>query len=473
MLTTHMLQRRNPMQITCHGAAGFVTGSCHLVENGSSRFLVDCGMFQGNKALNRKNYDPFPFDPKTIDFVISTHAHIDHCGLLPKLVRHGFKGIIYASPATADLLPIMLADSAYIQEKDTEHENRRRLRKGQPERAALYDMKDAEDTAGLIQVLEYNAAMKAAESVTFRLRDAGHVIGSSIVELFIKNEDGREIKTVFSGDLGQWDVPIIEDPTYIWNGDYVFIESTYGDRSHSQTKPRKELLYEHVQKTYRKGGKLYIPSFALERTQELLYTLSELKIEKSDFPPMDVYLDSPLAIKITEVFKNHPETYDEKTRARTDKPFDFPGLICTPSVEESRKANTMKEPAIIIAGSGMCTAGRIRHHLKHGIWDPKNTLLFVGYQAPGTLGRILLDGAEEIKMMGMTFAVKAEIARISSFSAHADREELIRWLEAFKEKPKTVFLIHGEEDTLTSFSASLNQKGFNTEIPVQGKPLFD
>ena len=461
------------MQITCHGAAGFVTGSCHLVENGSSRFLVDCGMFQGNKAMNRKNHDPFSFDPKTIDFVISTHAHIDHCGLLPKLVRHGFRGTIYASPATADLLPIMLQDSAYIQEKDTEHENRRRLRKGQPERAVLYDMKDAEDTAGRIQVLEYNRTLEVAEGITFRLRDAGHVIGSSIVELFTTNEDGKEIKTVFSGDLGQWDVPIIEDPTYIWDGDYVFIESTYGDRVHADAGSRKELLYEHVKNAYRKGGKLFIPSFALERTQELLYTLSELIQEEPDFPPMDVYLDSPLAIKITEVFKKHPETYDEEARSRTDKPFDFPELICTPSVDESRKANTMKGPAIIIAGSGMCTAGRIRHHLKHGIWDPKNTLLFVGYQAPGTLGRILLDGAEEIKMMGMTLAVKAEIAKIGSFSAHADRDELIGWLNAFREKPKTVFLIHGEEETLKTFSTNLNEQGFNTRIPVQGEALFD
>ena len=461
------------MQITCHGAAGVVTGSCHLVENGSSRFLIDCGMFQGNKALVRKNHDPFPFDPKSIDFVISTHAHIDHCGLLPKLFKHGFRGPIYASPATADLLPIMLADSAFIQEKDTEHENRRRLREGQPERSVLYDRKDAEDTAGLIQVLAYDTMMQPAEGISFRLCDAGHVMGSAIVELFTRDGDAGEVKTVFSGDLGQWDVPIIEDPTYILNGDYVFIESTYGDRVHIDHGSRKKLLYDQIKNTYRKGGKLLIPSFALERTQELLYTLSELKRDEPDFPPMDIYLDSPLAIKITEVFKKHIDTYDKEARARTDKPFDFPGLICTPSVDDSRKANTMEEPAIIIAGSGMCTAGRIRHHLKHGIWNPKNTVLFVGYQAPGTLGRILLDGAEKIKMMGLTLAVKAEIAKIGSFSAHADRDELIKWLNAFKEKPKTVFLVHGEEDTLIAFSKNLNEQGFNTVIPVEGKPLFD
>lgn len=458
------------MQVTCHGAAGSVTGSCHLVETNSSRFLIDCGMFQGNKTLNRLNYEPFPFDPQTIDFVISTHGHIDHCGLLPKLTKHGFNGTVYGTPATADLLPVMLGDAAYIQEKDTEHENRRRERKGQPPREPLYDRTDADQVTRLIQPLNYNTSMKVNGEITFRLRDAGHVIGSAIVELYVK-EGEREIKTVFSGDLGQWDVPIIEDPTYIWNADYVFIESTYGDRNHQRSLPRKEQLLEHIVNTYNKGGKLLIPCFALERTQELLYTLSELMNETEGFPPMDVYLDSPLAIKITEIFKKHPDLYDEDARARTDKPFDFPGLIFTPSVDESRKANAMTEPAIIIAGSGMCTAGRIRHHLKHGIWNPKNTVLFVGYQAPGTLGRILLDGAEEIKMMGMTLVVKADIARIGAFSAHADKDELTGWLSAFKEKPKRVFLVHGEEKTLAAFSSSLEQIGFDTQIPVRDIPI--
>jgi len=456
------------MHITSFGAAGFVTGSCHMVETDKARFLVDCGMYQGNKRMNRLNYEPFGFDPGSIDFVINTHGHIDHCGLLPKLVKHGFKGTIYASPATADLLPIMLEDSAFIQEKDTEHENRRRLRKGQEPRQPLYTSEDVAKTVGRIQLVEYNASLQALPGITFRLRDAGHVIGSSIVELFVENGAGEETKVVFSGDLGQWDVPIIEDPTFINKSDYVFIESTYGDRVRQQTRPRKEELYEHIQHTCGRGGKLLIPCFALERTQELLYTLSALKNERPDFPPVNIYLDSPLAIKITEVFKNHPDTYDEEARARTDQPFDFPGLICTPSVDESRQVNVMEGPAIVIAGSGMCTAGRIRHHLKHGIWNPKNTVLMVGYQAPGTLGRILLDGAEEIRMMGDEYVVKADIAKIDSFSAHADKDELTRWLMNFREKPKTVFLIHGEQETLEAFSASLNKLGFNTQIPVQG-----
>ncbi len=456
------------MQITSFGAAGFVTGSCHMVETDNARFLIDCGMYQGNKTMNRLNFEPFGFDPGSIDFVINTHGHIDHCGLLPKLVKHGFSGTIYASPATADLLPIMLEDSAFIQEKDTEHENRRRLRKGQEPRQPLYTAEDVAKTVSRIQVVEYDASMQAAPGIAFRLRNAGHVIGSSIVEVFVENGVGEETKIVFSGDLGQWDVPIIEDPTFICSTDYVFIESTYGDRVRTETRPRKEELYEHIQYTCGRGGKLLIPCFALERTQELLYTLSALKNERPDFPPVNIYLDSPLAIKITEVFKKHPDTYDEEARARTDQPFDFPGLVCTPSVDESRQVNVMEGPAIVIAGSGMCTAGRIRHHLKHGIWNPKNTVLMVGYQAPGTLGRILLDGAEEIRMMGDEYVVKADIAKIDSFSAHADKEELTRWLTSFRKKPKTVFLIHGEQETLETFSASLTQLGFNTEIPVKG-----
>lgn len=459
------------MHITCHGAARVVTGSCHQVEIDGANFLIDCGMFQGGKDLNRLNYQDFPFDPRKIDFVIVTHGHIDHCGLLPKLTKKGFRGQIYTTPATADLLPIMLGDSAFIQEKDTEHENRRRKRMGLPPRKPLYTTGDAEKIPPMLRLLPYGESMKISAEVTLRFRNAGHIIGSSIVELFL-TENGEEKKVVFSGDLGQWDVPIIEDPSFIWNADYVFMESTYGDRLHGERKPRKELLYAQVIKTYERGGKLLIPSFALERTQELLYLLSELKTERSDFPDINIYLDSPLAIKITRVFRDHPDMYDEDARARTDKPFDFPGLICTTSTAESIKINESEDPAIVIAGSGMCTAGRIRHHLKHGIWDSKNTVLFVGYQAPGTLGRVILDGAKEIRMMGLTLAVKAEIARIGSFSAHADRDDLVRWLEAFREKPKKVFLVHGEGKSMDEFAEYLKSKGFDTSVPTRGNNVF-
>ncbi len=456
------------MKVTSYGAAQIVTGSCHMVETDRQCFLIDCGMFQGSKDLNRRNYEPFGFNPSKVDFLILTHGHIDHCGLLPKLVKNGFQGKIYTSPATADLLPAMLSDSAYIQEKDTEHENRRRMRKGEEPREPLYTRDDVPEVLSRISVLEYDTRIDISPDLSFMLRDAGHIIGSAIVQLFIRdNGDYRNV--VFSGDLGQWDVPIIEDPTFINRADYVFIETTYGDRLHQEPEPRKESLYRHIKRVYERGGKLLIPSFALERTQELLYTLSELINENSDFPNMNVYLDSPLAIKITEVFHDHPEIYDEEARARIDTPFHFPRLICTPTTEDSMKLNKLKDPAIIIAGNGMCSAGRIRHHLKHGIWDPRNTVLFVGYQAEGTLGWHLLNGKKEVRMMGETFTVKAEIDRIHAFSAHADRDELLKWLDAFLEKPKRVHLVHGDKAVMEKFADTLKERGLSSHIQVAGE----
>lgn len=458
------------MRITSHGAAQVVTGSCHQVETDEFNFLIDCGMFQGGKELARRNYTPFDFDPGKIDFMILTHGHIDHCGLIPKLVREGFSGKIYTSPATADLVPIMLKDAAYIQEKDTEHENKRRARKGLPPRDPLYTLEDAEKVLPLVSPLEYKTPLSLGKTLEFTLQDAGHVIGSAIVEIWITGKDKKR-KIVFSGDLGQNDVPIIEDPSIIGEADTIYIESTYGDRLHDKRLPRDKQLLDIVRRTIGRGGKVFIPSFALERTQELLYSLSELQSENGDFPHVPIYLDSPLAIKITEVFKNHPELYDAEARARKDQPFSFPNLKCTPETEESKDISKSDDPAIVIAGSGMCTAGRIRHHIRHGIENPLNTVLFVGYQAPGSLGRVLLDGAEEIKMMGRTFDVRAEIQRIGSFSAHADQEGLTRWLQAFDPKPERVFLVHGEEKSIENFSKHLNSLGFSTEVPEQDIPV--
>ncbi|MDT8298496.1 MAG: MBL fold metallo-hydrolase [Spirochaetaceae bacterium] len=459
------------MKITCHGAARVVTGSCHQIEAGNSNFLIDCGMFQGDKELNRLNYREFPFDAARIDFVIVTHGHIDHIGLLPKLVKNGFRGDIIATSATADLLPIMLQDAAFIQEKDTEHENRRRLRTGKEPRTPLYTRDDANGVEPLIRRVEYGESVQLSQEVTFRYSDAGHILGSAIVELYF-SENGNETTVVFSGDLGQWDVPIINDPSFIPKADYIFMESTYGNRKHERPLPRKDALFNVIQRTVERGGKILIPSFALERTQELIYLLSELKTERKDFPDIKVYLDSPLAIKITEVFKQHPEIYDDDAKARLDSPFDFPGLTLTVTATESMKINESDEPAIVIAGSGMCTAGRIRHHLKHGIWDSRNTVLFVGYQAPGTLGRVILDGAKEIRMMGLTLAIKAEIVRIGTFSAHADKDGLIRWLQAFGKHPEKVFLIHGEGKTMDEFADLLRSKGFKVAIPTRGNNVL-
>jgi metallo-beta-lactamase family protein len=457
------------MTIISYGAAETVTGSCHLIEIESLNFIIDCGLFQGGKNLNKLNYEDFLFNPENLDFVILTHSHIDHCGLLPKLVKCGFSGHIYATEITADLLSIMLQDTAYINEKDTEHENRRRLRQGKEPREPLYKMEDVEKTMPLVKGYNYNKEIKINDNVTFCFRDAGHILGSAIIELFI-TENNKEKKIVFSGDLGQKSVPIIQDPSLISTADYVYIESTYGDRIREEKEPRKEVLFQYIKKTIERGGKLLIPSFALERTQELLYILSELKKDNHDFPDINIYLDSPLAIKITEVFKKHPEVYDEEAASRKDNPFDFPGFICTPSVSESIALNNLDKPAIIIAGSGMCNGGRIRHHFKHGIWDAKNTVLFIGYQAIGTLGRIILDGTKEIKMMGSTFAVKAEIARINSFSAHADQSGLTNWLKAFTDQPEKVFLVHGEKDAIKNFSIHLDRQGFNTVIPQREEP---
>ena len=458
------------MQITSHGAAQVVTGSCHRVETEEFNFLIDCGMFQGGKELARRNYTPFDFNPKDLDFMILTHGHIDHCGLIPKLVKQGFSGKIYTSPATADLVPIMLRDAAFIQEKDTEHENKRRTREGLPSRDPLYTMEDAEKVLPLVSPLEYKTPLSLGDSLEFILQDAGHVIGSAIVELLITEKRNLR-KIVFSGDLGQNDVPIIEDPTLIEKADYIFIESTYGDRLHDTRFPRDKQLLDIIKKTINRGGKVFIPSFALERTQELLYTLSELQTANGDFPNVPIYLDSPLAIKITEVFKNHSEVYDAQAKARKDHPFSFPNLKCTPETEDSKDISKSDDPSIVIAGSGMCTAGRIRHHIRHGIENPKNTVLFVGYQAPGSLGRVLLDGVKEIRMMGRLFDVKAEIQRIGSFSAHADQNGLTQWLQAFKPKPDKVFLVHGEEKSIENFSKHLTALGFITGVPEQNKPI--
>jgi metallo-beta-lactamase family protein len=459
------------MQITSHGAAQVVTGSCHRVETEDFSFLIDCGMFQGGKDLARRNYEAFDFDPKDLDFMILTHGHIDHCGLLPKLVKQGFSGKIYASTATADLIPIMLRDAAYIQEKDTEHENKRRTRQGLPPRDPLYTLDEAEKVLPLLSPLEYRKPLSLGKSLEFILQDAGHVLGSAIVEILI-TEKSKHYKIFFSVDLGQNNVPIIEDPTLIEKADYIIIESTYGDRLHDTRLPRDKQILDVIKKTIGRGGKVFIPSFALERTQELLYTLSELQTKNKDFPNVPIYLDSPLAIKITEVFKNHPDLYDAEAKARKDQPFSFPGLKCTPETEESKDISKSDEPSIVIAGSGMCTAGRIRHHLRHGIENPLNTVLFVGYQAPGSLGRVLLDGSKQIRMMGRVFDVKAEIQRIGSFSAHADQKGLTQWLQAFTPKPAKVFLVHGEEKTIENFSKHLKSLGFTTGIPKQDEPIL-
>ncbi len=451
------------MKLTFCGAARITTGSCYLLEADGLKLLIDCGMFQGPKDITGLNYLKFPFKPADIKYVILTHAHIDHSGLLPKLVREGFSGTILATPPTIDLCRIMLQDSAFVQEKDTEQENRRRLREGLAPRLPLYRAEDAKKAMHFFRKIDYNKFVQLSPNIVVCYKDAGHIIGSAIIEVAV-NENGSEKKIVFSGDLGQWNVPIINDPSIIKDATYVVVESTYGDRLHENIRLRDGLLLKHAKETYKKGGKLLIPSFAIERTQELLYSFNKL-IKEGRFPDEKIFLDSPLAIKATEIFKRHKEVFDAEALYKYKDPFSFANLVYTPDVADSMKLNEYDKPCVIIAGSGMCTGGRIRHHLKHGLWDSRNTVLFVGYQAEGTTGRYILEGAKIVKMMGMQIAVKADIAKINSFSAHADAGELIKWMEGFEKRPVKVFITHGEERSSTALKKELEKKKLKCHIP--------
>jgi metallo-beta-lactamase family protein len=452
------------MKVKFCGAAKIVTGSSYLVEVGGERILVDCGMFQGRKDITRLNYKPFKFDPKHVSHVLLTHAHIDHSGLLPKLVKEKFKGKIFATDATIDLCRIMLEDSAHIQEIETEHENERLKVRGQPLREPLYSKDDVFKTMDHFEKIGYNQEMQITKHIKAVYRDGGHIIGSAIIELIV-DDNGEEKRLVFSGDLGQWDVPIIEDPTILSKADYLLLESTYGNRLHEDVKDREVKLLEYSKRAYERGGRVLIPSFAIERTQELLYSFNKL-IKKGKFPDMKIFLDSPLAIKATEIFKQHREYFDEEALNKYARPFTFPNLVYTKTTNESKAMNDYDKPCVIIAGSGMCTAGRIRHHLKYGLSDPKNIVVFVGYQAEGTLGRWILRGAKRVKFMGLYVDVKADIEKINSFSAHADYQDILRWVHGFKEKPKKIFLVHGEHKSALALKEKLGK--YNCIIPSIG-----
>jgi metallo-beta-lactamase family protein len=461
------------VKLTFCGAAKIVTGSCYLIETKNQKILVECGMFQGKKEITRMNYMPFPFKPEEIDMLFLTHAHIDHTGLVPKLVKDGFNGKIYATSATVDLTKALLLDSGGIHESEVKHENKRRLRVGLPPREPLYNKDDAVSTYSHFHRMDYDKKYKINDELEVRFSDAGHILGSAIIELWVKEKmdkpspylTGPVRKIVFSGDLGQWDVPIIKDPTLIDEADYLLVESTYGDRLHEDRKIREQKLLEICKETYNRNGKVMIPTFAVERTQELLYVFKKL-LAQNKFPKdMKIFLDSPLAIKITEIFKVHKECYDYNALFKNPSPFKFNSLEYTKNVKDSIRLNHYTKPCVIMAGSGMCTAGRIRHHIKHNIWDPKNTLLFVGYQADSTLGRYLLSGEKMVKMMGMELAVEADIRKIDGFSAHADKKELIKWVEGFAKRPRKIFIVHGEPDQQKPFRKRLQKKGFDCVIP--------
>lgn len=463
------------MKITFLGAAKTVTGSCYLVEAKGAKFLVDCGMFQGRSKEDVMNEEPFPFNPGNIDFVILTHSHIDHSGRIPKLYVEGFKGDVFTTKASMELCAIMLPDSGHIQEFENEWTNRKRERAGLPPVKPLYTFQDATDCIKLFKSVNYNEVVKLKENIKVRFNDAGHILGSSIVELWI-NENGEDTKMVFSGDLGNKGIPILRDPSIIESADYLVIESTYGNRLHNDSKNKLERFVNIIAETVEKGGNVVIPSFAVGRTQEIIYELNEqrdkYKDKLKDILNTPVFVDSPLAVSATQVFRNNLDCFDEEARnyiRNGDNPLDFPGLQFTQSLDESKALNENKESKIIISASGMCEAGRIKHHLKHNLWRKECSIIFVGYQAEGTLGRRLVDGAKRVKIFGEDISVNARVEMIEGFSGHADRDGLLEWIGRFNRKPGKIFIVHGEETVMNEFSASIQQKyGIQTIIPSKG-----
>ena len=462
------------MNITFLGATKTVTGSNFLVEGAGKKFIVDCGLFQGQAADEWENEEDFQFDINEIDFMLLTHAHIDHSGRIPKLYKDGFRKRVYATKATCDLCAIMLPDSGHIQEMETEWKNRKRLRKGEKIKEPIYDVQTALLSLELFEPVNYDQLIEIDDNIHVRFNDAGLMLGSAILEVWIK-EDGVNKKIVFTGDLGNNDIPLLSEPTMIEDADFLVMESTYGDRHHMKNENKAELFIDIVSETVRNGGTVVIPSFAVGRTQEILYELNKLKEQKNDkdflrkyeiLMRTPVYVDSPLAISATEVFQENMELFDEETQELIrsgDNPLEFPDLKFTRTPEESKELNENDESAIIISASGMCEVGRIKHHLKHNLWNPKNTILFVGYQAPGTLGRKIVDGAKVVKIFGEEIAVNARIEYIEGYSGHADQEGLLNFVYSFIKKPQHIFLVHGEPEGQKVLKNKIVE---TTEIPV-------
>lgn len=460
------------IELQFFGGARNVTGSSYVVAAGGRRFLVDCGFYQ-ERNLKSRNWDPFPFEPGSLDAVLLTHAHLDHCGLLPRLVREGFAGKIHCTPATADIAKIVMLDAARIQTEDAKFKRRRHAREGRESPhpvVPLYTVEDAEEVFPHLAPLDYEQEVDLGNGVAATFHDAGHILGSSMIRLAVAN-GGSERTLVFSGDVGRWGTPILRDPTVFDAADYVVCESTYGDRLHKDNSTVPEDLARIINETRKAGGNIVIPSFAIERSQELLYRLNEL-LEADRIPHLMVFLDSPMAIRVTEVFKRHPELFDSDTLALMDEgrhPCDFPGLHMSRTVAESKAINHIRGTSIVIAGSGMCTGGRIKHHLINNISRPDSTVLFVGYQASGTLGRIILEGTESVRIHGEKREIAARVEKINGFSAHADRDELFRWLSGLKQAPRNVYVTHGEEESAKSFGEWLAKKtGWSCTVPTYG-----
>ena len=459
------------MKLTFLGATHEVTGSCYLLEACQKRVLIDYGMEQGGNIYENAE---LPFAIPDVDYILITHAHIDHTGLLPLLYAEGFRGQIFATQATCDLCNIMLKDSAHIQEMEAEWKNRKARRAGKPEVEPLYTINDAEGVLTHFVPCNYKDVLTLTDGLRIRFTDVGHLLGSASIEVWME-EEGVEKKIVFSGDIGNKNKPLIKNPSYIDEADYVVMECTYGDRTHDRTHEHIEELAQILQETLDRGGNLVIPAFAVGRTQEILYFMRKIKEEKliKGHDDFEVYVDSPLAVEATQVFtKNIMECYDEEAMDLVNRginPIGFPGLKLSITSEDSKNINFDMTPKVIISAAGMCDAGRIRHHLKHNLWRPECTILFAGYQAVGTLGRSLLEGAQVVKLFGETIDVEAHIEKLDGISGHADMNGLITWVSAFKEKPSQVFLVHGDDDVCTSFAGLLHTDyGFEAAAPFSG-----
>ena len=463
------------MKIEFLGAAHEVTGSCHYLEFADKHVLVDCGMEQGPDLYVNQE---IPVNASTIDYVFVTHAHIDHSGLLPMLYNHGFRGQIFTTTATHQLCEIMLKDSAHIQMFEAEWKNRKAKRAGKPEVVPLYDMNDAMGVLGHFVSCDYHSVINVCEGLKVRFVDAGHLLGSSSIEMWISENTGEgveERKIVFSGDIGPGNRPLIKDPEYLTSADYVVMESTYGDRTHETPPDYAVELARVIRDTFTRGGNLVIPAFSVGRTQEMLYFIRRIKTENllPEFQNFEVYVDSPLAVEATTIFgKNVQDCFDDTALALVQQginPIGFPGLRMAITSDESKMINFNDKPKVILSASGMCEAGRIRHHLKHNLWRKDSTILFVGYQVPGTLGNALLNGAKEVKLFGETIEVQAKIENLPGISGHADVNQLTKWVSMFDPKPKRVFIVHGEDKVTEQFAAHIHEElGLEAYAPFSG-----
>jgi len=469
------------MNITFLGATKTVTGSNFLVEGAGKKFLVDCGMYQGHAVDELLNEAPFAFDVNEIDFMLLTHAHIDHSGRIPKLYKEGYRNKIYAHKATCDLCSIMLPDSGHIQEAESEWKNRKRKRKGEKEIPPLYTQEEAEKSLEVFSPVQYDEIIDLDENIKARFNDAGHMLGSSIIEIWI-TENGKQKKIVFTGDLGNNDIPLLDSPTMIESADFLVMESTYGNRHHMRNDDKAEMFLNIVSETLDKGGTVVIPSFAVGRTQEIVYEINKLKEKRNDeefkrkyetLMKVPVYVDSPLAISATEIFRENTYLFEPEVKTameKGDNPLEFPGLQFTRTAEESKALNENNQSSIVISASGMCEVGRIKHHLKHNIWNPNNTILFVGYQAPGTLGRKIVDGAKTVKIFGEELNVGARIEYIEGYSGHADQEWLMNFVYSFFTKPKHIFLVHGEPEGQIELKRKIQEEiNIPVSIPAYGE----